>query len=273
MMKGEFSAMDNLVLIQARMGSSRLPNKVMADICGKPDLQWVIERVQRSRLADEVMVVTSIGKENLPLIKLCAELGTRVFAGSEDDVLDRHYQAARLLQPKNVVRVTADCPVYDWRFLDQCIEIFDKDYIWIGEGGFPDGLDIEIMRFDALKKSWEEAGLASEREHVTLYMRSHPEMFRIQTFDFPIKGLGHHRWTLDEEKDYELLKAVYKHFISAGREDFLTEDIAGFLDAHPEIAAVNSGIGRNEGLAKSIANDRMLNNEGAVQDGKRTGTV
>ncbi len=258
--------MNNLVLIQARMGSSRLPNKVMADICGKTDLQWVIERVRRSRLVDEVMVITSIGKENLPLIKLCAELGTRVFVGAEDDVLDRHYQAARLLQPKNVVRVTADCPVYDWRFLDQCLEVFgeDKDYIWIGEDSFPDGLDIEIMRFAALKKSWEEARLASEREHVTLYIRSHPEMFRIQTFDFPIKGIGHYRWTLDEERDYELLNAVYKHFISIGREDFLTEDIVRFLNAHPEIVAVNSDIGRNEGLAKSIANDRILKDGGVM---------
>ena len=111
--------MKYLVMIQARCGSSRLPNKVLKDIAGKTDLQWVIERVRRSRLIDEVMVVTSIDKNNLPLIRLCTELGVRVFVGSENDVLDRYYQAARLLQPEYVVRITADCPLFDWRYLDK----------------------------------------------------------------------------------------------------------------------------------------------------------
>ena len=97
-----------LVLIQARCGSSRLPNKVMKKISGKTDLEWVLERVKRSKKIDEVMVITSIEKNNLPLIKLCIELDTRVFVGSEDDVLDRYYQAARLLQPEYVIRITAD---------------------------------------------------------------------------------------------------------------------------------------------------------------------
>ena len=103
-------------MIQARCGSSRMPNKVLKEISGKPELQWVIERVRRSRLMDEVIVVTSIEKDNLPLIKLCAELGVRVFAGSEEDVLDRYYQAAKLLKPEYVVRITADCPLFDWRY-------------------------------------------------------------------------------------------------------------------------------------------------------------
>ena len=95
-------------MIQARCGSSRLPNKVLKDLSGKTDLEWVIERVGRSRLIEEVIVVTSIEKSNLPLIKLCAELGVRVFVGSEEDVLDRYYQAAKLLRPEYIVRITAD---------------------------------------------------------------------------------------------------------------------------------------------------------------------
>ena len=252
--------MKNVVLIQARCGSTRLPEKVLKDICGKPDLQWVIERVQRSKNIDEVIVVTSIEKDDLPIIRLCAELGIRVFAGSKEDVLDRYYQAARLLKPEYVVRVTADCPLFDWRFLDQAINVVrpETDYLWMGEDAFPDGLDLEIIRFEALKKSWEEARLCSEREHVTVYIRNHPAVFRIQTFEFPLKGIGHYRWTLDEERDFEMIKRLYGHFIGQGKRDFVTEDIVAYLNGHPEIAAINAGIGRNEGLAKSIADDRVL---------------
>lgn len=252
--------MKNLVLIQARMGSSRLPNKVLKDICGKPDLQWVIERVQRSKRVDEVMVVTSIEKENLPLIRLCTDLGIRVFAGSENDVLDRYYQAAKLIQPEYVVRITADCPLFDWRYLDQAIRQIDvdTDYIWLGEDGYPDGLDLEIMRFEVLKRSWCEARLLSEREHVTMYIKNHPETFKIKTFDFPIKNIGHYRWTLDENRDYEMITMIYRYFIKIGKEDFVTEDVLEFLKSHPEIESINSGIERNEGLAKSIANDRVV---------------
>lgn len=252
--------MKYLVLIQARCGSSRLPNKVLSDISGKPDIQWVIERVKRSERIDEAVLLTSIEKENIPLINLCTGLGIRVFIGSEDDVLDRYYQAAKLLKPEYVIRVTGDCPMFDWRYLDLAIDAMDKDsdYLWMGEDTFPDGLDLEIFKFEALKRSWKEARLQSEREHVTVFIRNHPEIFKIQTYDFPIKNAGHYRWTLDEESDYEMIKAVYGHFINNGREDFVTEDIIAFLNEHPEIEAINSGIGRNEGLAKSLRNDAVL---------------
>ena len=141
---GRGSKLKYLVLIQARVGSSRLPNKVLKDICGKPDLQWVVERVIRSKKIDEVMVITSIEKENLPLIQLCTQLGIRVFVGSEDDVLDRYYQAAKLIKPEYVIRVTADCPLFDWNYLDMAIEQLDEDTDYMGQFGdtFPDGLDI-----------------------------------------------------------------------------------------------------------------------------------
>ena len=252
--------MKYLALIQARMGSSRLPGKVLKDICKKPDLQWVIERVKRSRRVDETIVVTSIEKDNLPLVRLCADLQTRVYIGAENDVLDRYYQAAKLLQPEYVIRITADCPLFDWRYLDQAIGGMDAgtDYIWLGEDGYPDGLDLEIMRFEALKQAWVEAKLLSEREHVTLYIKNHPEIFKIQQFDFPVKNMGHCRWTLDEPRDFKMINEVYKYFTGIGKEDFVTEDVLDFLKSHPQIEAINSSIGRNEGLAKSIANDKAV---------------
>ena len=199
--------MKYLVMIQARCGSTRLPNKVLADLSGKPDLQRVIERVRQSKLIDEVMVITSIEKNNLPLIKLCTELDTRVFVGSENDVLDRYYQAAKLLEPEYVIRITADCPMFDWRYLDMAIEQLEMDTDYIGEmtESFPDGLDIEIMKYSALEQSWKEATLTSEREHVTQYIRKHPEKYNIKNLECPIKGIGDKRWTLDEDKDYEVI--------------------------------------------------------------------
>ena len=252
-----------LVLIQARCGSTRLPNKVMKEISGKTDLQWVIERVRRSKKIDEVMVITSIEKNNLPLIRLCTELETRVFVGAEEDVLDRYYQAAKLIKPEYVVRITADCPLFDWRYLDMAIGQMKEDTDYMAEltESFPDGLDIEIVRFSALKLSWQNARLASEREHVTMYIKNHPDMFRIQNLECPIAGIGGYRWTLDEDEDFRLISSIYGHFISLGKEDFATEDILAYLKDNPDISKINSRYARNEGLAKSIANDKILKEE------------
>lgn len=254
-----------LVLIQARMGSSRLPSKVMKNIAGKPDVQWVLERVSRSRKIDDIMLITSVDKNNIPLINFVSGLGYRIFVGSEDDVLDRYYQAAKLLKPEYVIRITADCPMFDWRYLDMAVEQMENDVTldYIGEftDSFPDGLDIEIMKYSALWKSWREADLSSEREHVTQYIKKHPETFRMQNLECPIPDLGSKRWTLDEDSDYEMISRVYEHFIGAGKEDFVTEDVLEFLAGNPEVEALNAGIMRNEGLKKSIEEDKVVNIE------------
>ena len=258
-MSGE-NKLKYVAMIQARMGSSRLPNKVLKDICGKPDLQWVIERVQRSKYVDEVMVITSIDKNNLPLIKLCTELGARVFVGSEDDVLDRYYQAARLIKPEYVIRITADCPLYDWNVLDDMIKGIkaDTDYMCIEGEDFPDGLDTEIIRFEALEKAWREARLSSEREHVTQYIKKHTEIFNLHEYKFPIPNTSHYRWTLDEDADYQMINSVCRYFTNKGQIDFAASDIIAFLKEHPEIESMNSNIGRNEGLLKSIREDHIV---------------
>ncbi len=255
--------MKYLVLIQARCGSSRLPGKVMKDLCGKPDLQRVVERVQQSQYVDEVMVITSIEKNNLPLIRLCTDMGIRVFVGSEDDVLDRYYQAAKLLEPEYVVRITADCPLFDWRYLDMAIEQMKEDTDYMAEmtESFPDGEDVEIIKFSALKQSWKDAVLASEREHVTLYVKNHSDIFKIQNFECPIQGIGNKRWTLDEDEDYELINVIYENFISQGKEYFITEDILEFLAENPELEIINAKYRRNEGLLKSMANDKLVINK------------
>ena len=187
--------MKYLVMIQARCGSTRLPNKVLKDLCGKPALQRMIERVQRSKVVDEVMVVTSVNRENLPILALCASIGVRVGIGSEDDVLDRYYQTAKLIRPEYVIRLTADCPCFDAELLDLALGEMapDTDYMGMTSESFADGLDLEIMKFSALERAWQEANHSFEREHVTQYIIRHPELFRLQNFESPIGYFGNHR--------------------------------------------------------------------------------
>lgn len=256
--------MKYLVLIQARCGSTRLPNKVLKDLCGKPVLQRMVERVKRSRLADEVAVVTSVNKENLPILRLCADLGVRVGTGSEDDVLDRYYQTAKLLGPEYVIRLTADCPCFDAELLDDAIKKLEPetDYCGMLSETFADGLDLEIMKFAALKAAWEEAGLSHQREHVTVYITEHPERFRLQDFVSPVGDFGTQRWTVDEPEDFELVSHIFSHFIyDVGTEMFGYQDILKYLDENPELKNINSRFKRNEGYEKSLREDRVFKPE------------
>lgn len=253
--------MKYLAMIQARCGSTRLPNKVLKDLCGKPALQRMIERVQKSKLIDEVMVVTSIEKNNLPILSLCSSLNVRVGIGSENDVLDRFYQTAKLLEPEYVIRLTADCPCFDAGLLDMAISRMEEstDYCGMTSASFADGLDLEIIRFSALEKSWKEAVHSFEREHVTQYILRHPELFTIQNFESPIGYFGNHRWTVDEPEDFEVVEKIYEHFLNTDLKDgFCYKDILTFMENHPEIESINKMYTRNEGLKKSIEEDRIV---------------
>lgn len=249
-----------LAVIQARCGSSRLPSKVLKDLCGKTALERVIERVVQSRYVDEVMVATTLNPEDVPIVKLVSGLGMRVFAGSSSDVLDRYYQAAKIIQPEYVIRITADCPVFDAWILDDAIEKLkpDTDYMAAVSETLADGLDLEIMRFSVLERAWEEARLASEREHVTMYIKNNPESFEIQNYESTFGNLHDERWTIDEPEDYEFIKTIYEHFYSVQHKDFHSGDILQYLEAHPEVRQINQGFIRNEGLLISLKNDKIV---------------
>lgn len=254
--------MKYLAMIQARCGSTRLPNKVLKDLCGRPSLQRMIERVQKSKCVDEVMVVTSIEKNNLPILKLCAELDIRVGVGSEDDVLDRFYQTARLLNPQYVIRLTGDCPCFDANLLDQAIAGMeeDADYRAMISESFADGLDLEIVKFSAIEIAWREATHSFEREHVTQYIVRHPELFKLQDFMSPIGYFGNYRWTVDEPEDFEVVEKIYRYFLGTELgEEFSYIDILNYLKKHPEVQKINEMYTRNEGLEKSIREDRVVN--------------
>ena len=253
--------MKYIAMIQARVGSSRLRSKVLMEICGKPVLRRVIERVRKSELVDEVIVITSVEKDNLPLLSLCASLDTRVFVGSENDVLDRYYQASRVYDSDYIIRITADCPLFDGGLLDKAIKSMspEDDYLGMISETFADGLDLEIFKTEALRKSWKEARLQSEREHVTQYIRKHPEMFVLKDFVSPVGDFGENRWTLDEKEDFELIKNIIEHFENNGINDYSYKDILDYVNSHPEVKAINAKFSRNEGLQKSLANDTIVN--------------
>lgn len=249
-----------LAIIQARCGSSRLPGKVLKDLCGKTALERVIERVKRSRYVDEVMVATTFDEEDIPIISLVSSMGIRAFAGSTLDVLDRYYQAAKLIQPEYVIRITADCPVFDAKILDDAIEKLkpETDYMAALSETLADGLDLEIIRFKVLKHVWREAKLASEREHVTLYIKNHKELFQIQNYESTLGNLHDERWTIDEPEDYLFIKNIYDHFKLIERDEFDSLDILEYLNANPEVRNINKGFIRNEGLLISLKNDKTV---------------
>ncbi|MFA7252982.1 MAG: glycosyltransferase family protein [Patescibacteria group bacterium] len=252
--------MNTIAMIQARTGSTRLPKKVLLKLGGKTVLEQVIERVQRSRSIDEAMVVTTLSINDLAIVKLCAELGIRVFCGSEADVLDRFYQAAKILKPQNIVRVTADCPLIDPDIIDLVVLEHKKnknDYTSnVLEETFPDGQDNEVITMAALEQAWNGSNLLSEREHVTLYIRNNPDIFKLGSVRSKV-DYSRKRWTLDTRADYNFLVEIYNK-LHSGNHVFGMRDILDLLEKNPELEKININIDRNEGLKKSLLVDKIM---------------
>lgn len=247
-----------LAILQARVSSSRLPGKVLLPLLGQPMLARQLERVRRATLIDQLVVATSADSADDPLALLCEQAGTACYRGQLDDVLDRFYQAALPYRPDYVVRLTGDCPLADPALIDRVIgSCLDSgcDYLsnTIAPATFPDGLDVEVMRFSALELAWREAQLGSQREHVTPFIYQHPERFRIEQFSNPV-DLSALRWTVDEPADFELVRIIYEALYPS-QPDFGTDAILALLAARPELATLNTRHQRNEGYAKSLLQD------------------
>jgi len=254
-----------VAIVQARMGSTRLPGKVLLELGGKPVIQWICERLSRCKQLQEIVVATGDRTADNKLADAVKGLSIPVFRGSEQDVLDRYYRAARAVRADAVVRVTGDCPLIDPGLVDETAGLLRA-----GQPGlqyvsnihppiYPDGLDAEAFTLEALYRAWHEAEWASEREHVTLYMRNHPERFP-QDHIRGDQDLSHHRWTLDEEKDYRFLGALIRLADKAGidpREASWRQWLE-LAAKHPEVARINDGIQRNEGAWKSLQHDRRM---------------
>jgi spore coat polysaccharide biosynthesis protein SpsF (cytidylyltransferase family) len=249
--------MRTVAIVQARMGSTRLPGKVLMDIEGKPTLQRVVERIRRARRVDEVVVATSDLPADDAIERFCGEIGVACFRGSEGDVLDRYHGAAAAHGADVVVRITADCPLLDPAVVDRVIAAFHEggcDYAanCRMEVTYPDGLDTEVFSRDALERAWAQARLHSEREHVTPYIWNHPERFalRVVRNDRDLSAL---RWTLDEPDDLAAIRAVYAEL--GGDRPFGMEEVLDLLARRPELAALNAHIAPNAGYLKSLEED------------------
>lgn len=250
--------MSTIAFIQARMGSARLPGKVLLDLAGKPVLQRVLERVARARV-DRVALLTTVLPEDAPLAAAAERWGFLVFRGAEQDVLDRFYQAAQLWRPQRIVRITADCPVIDPAVINRVLDAqaAGPDYCSSGIGEtFPDGQDVEVFTRPALEQAWRAATLPSQREHVTPYIRENPQQFQVQAVCSG-QNLGSKRWTLDTPEDYAFLQALYAGLIDGG-EFFGMAEALDYLARHPELEAINGQIMRNEGYLKSLREDEKI---------------
>jgi len=234
-----------VAIVQARMGSTRLPRKAFLDICGEPMLARVMARSQRAKTLKQTIVATTTETADDVICDLCTARGWPYYRGSQDDVLDRYYQAARQHKADVVVRITSDCPMIDPDVIDLTVGEFlrlqpECDYVSNGEPPrpFPRGLDVEVFHFGALERAWHEARESAFREHVTLYMYRLPEKFRVAAV-FADRDYSDQRWTVDTPEDRALVLKLFEHF---GHDRFGWRDILAALEEYPEWRDINRRI-------------------------------
>lgn len=257
-----------VAIIQGRMGSSRLPGKVLLDIAGKPMLQHVVERSRRARSLEAVIVATSTDPADDPIAEFCASAVVTCSRGSLHDVLDRYYQAALAQQAKVVVRITADCPMIDPDLIDETVRTVTAP----GTAGrldfaanrlpppfhrtYPIGLDVEVCRFEALQRAWQEAAETFHREHVMPFIYEgvklskagprlmtgvSPRSFHVALLNH-IPDLGALRWTVDTPEDLLFAREIFTRLAGRGKTDFNWADVLEVLEHEPELARINSEV-------------------------------
>ncbi|AZU04728.1 acylneuraminate cytidylyltransferase [Glycocaulis alkaliphilus] len=233
-------------IIQARMTSSRLPGKVLMELGNRPMLQLVIERLQRSETLSDIIVATSAEEADDLIVDLCADLAIPVARGSRDDVLSRFAGALHLTGADTIVRVTADCPLIDSALIDKALGVFATerpDHLSCGsDGGYPRGINAEIIARAALEIAAREAAEPFEREHVTPFLYTRPDRFRLVKMEAPQElRRPDYRITVDEPADMAMMEALLKG-IGGDPLAISLYDVVTFLDAHPEVAAMNGGV-------------------------------
>lgn len=232
-----------VAIIQARLGSTRLPGKALKDINGRTMLARVVRRAGRSSMIDKLVVATTEKKADDAIVSQCESLGVSTFRGSEEDVLDRYYQAARAFSADCVVRITSDCPLIDPEIIDRVLQAFLDDGLDYAsntlECTYPRGLDVEVFTFDALEKARREASEDFQHVHVTPYIYQHPEQFRILSVSGE-ENWSRYRWTVDTREDLALIRTVYAKI---DRDDlFSWRDVLELFRKEPNLVEVNSHI-------------------------------
>ena len=247
-----------ILISQSRTGSTRLPGKVLKEINGKSLLEIHLNRLKKCSKISEIIVATTINDEDVIIHDRSLELGFSSFRGSENDVLDRFYQSVKDKNADWIVRVTSDCPLIDPVLVDKIVTFVQENNCDYGSNvlveNYPDGQDVEVFKFSALKIAWENAILNSEREHVTPYIRNNSDFNNRSLFkaiNFPCDSdFSKIRMTLDEQRDFDLMEILI-HQLGTDKSwlaytNFIIEN---------DLGKVNDQIIRNEGLIKSLKND------------------
>ena len=250
----------NIAIIQARTGSNRLPGKIMMEIEGKTMLEYMIERVSKSKKLDKIIIATTNKKNDDVIVSLAKKLNIDYFRGSEDDVLDRYYNASKKFNADIVVRLCSDSPLLDGKIVDNILEEYlSGDYDYVGNLSpsprtFPDGLGVEVFSSELLNDAQLNAKKPSEREHVTFYMWMQPKKYKIHRVDYK-NDSSKYRFNLDYAEDYKFLKKIFENFYKNNR-NFDIESVITWLEKNPEIFKINSMIQSNQGWLKSFDNDK-----------------
>lgn len=232
------------------MTSTRLPGKVVKAVLDRPLLEYLIERLKRVDLADEVVIATTDNGSEKPIVDLCEHLSVPCFRGSEEDVLARYYTAAMTFKAELVVRVTSDCPIIDPKVIDRVIRFYlehRREYDYVSNvlvRSYPRGMDTEVFPLTVLEAAFHESTDQLSREHVTPFIYRHPERFRLGHVTYR-EDQSRHRWTVDTPEDFELVRriieALYPHHPA-----YDLEDVLELLSAHPEWSLVNAHIEQKE---------------------------
>lgn len=233
------------IVIQARTGSTRLPGKILLDIMGKPMLLHIYERLQQCKEVDNIIIATTIGKNDDLVAKLANDNNIKYFRGSEDNVLERYYMAAKEYSLDIVIRITADCPVIDPIIIDEMVRIFKrKDYTVVSNAGyetfrtFPRGLDAEIFKFSILEEAYNNATETYEKEHVTPYLYDN---YKNIYYYKSKNNNAEFRWTVDTKEDFKLITEIYKNLYT-GKHNFYYDDIIELMLKKPELKEINKDI-------------------------------
>ena len=235
-----------VAIIQARMGSTRLPGKIMKEVLNKSLLEYQIERVKRAKFIDEIVIATTTAESEKPIINLCEKLSIKYFRGSEADVLSRYYKAAKTFEADVVVRMTSDCPLIDPDIIDQVVQYYidnvDKfDYVSNTiKRTFPRGMDVSVFSFKTLNNVYNVATDSVDREHVTRYIYNNPKKYRLGYVINSI-DVSNHRWTVDTIEDFNLISKMLKELYPQNRK-FTMEDCIVLLNRKPEWKKINSDI-------------------------------
>jgi spore coat polysaccharide biosynthesis protein SpsF len=234
--------MNVCAIIQARMGSTRLPGKVLTDIEGQPMLGRVVLRTKRARTVDKVVVATTTEASDDLIVDFCRQHGIEYFRGSESDVLDRYYQTAAEHKADAVVRITSDCPLIDPEVIDKVVANFLSGGFDYASNSvvrtYPRGLDTEVMTFQALERAHRNAQSPYQRAHVTPYIYENPEQFRILSVTGD-RNHSNYRWTVDTSEDLELARAVYARL---GGDVFSWNDVVKLMEREPELVEINRSV-------------------------------